>query len=91
MARSTKPKKPRKRGGKLPALDGREAKAFLERFAPDHKVKSSIVSGVNTAGKPFVIHLEHGSGGMRPDVLSSALRYLGVSREAFWAARGRRG
>jgi len=66
---------------KLPALS---ASAFLATFAPRHTLKANgRVAGVNRNGNTFLIEVDH-KGGMRPDILQSALKYLEVSREEFW-------
>lgn len=70
--------------GKLPELKRGDTDRFLERFAPDRRVKGVKVTGLSVHGHPFSIDLDH-KGGMRPDILGHALRYMGVSRDEFWA------
>lgn len=69
--------------GKLPELWLGDIDRFLERFAPDRRVKGVKVTGRSVHDHPFSIDLDH-EGGMRPDVLGHALRYMGISRGEFW-------
>jgi len=71
--------------GKLPELRRREALALIEAFATDIEHHGDLVVGSGRNGS-FTIHLEHGRG-LRPDQLSRALKYMGVSRDEFDAWR----
>ena len=69
---------------KLPELDRHESIAFLDRFAGSYRRRGLLIAGLNRDGRPFTIHLEHRSEGMRRDQLAPALRYLSVAREEFF-------
>lgn len=73
--------------GRLPSLRSTEVDAFLERFAPASKRTGNLILGKSRDGRSFSLHLAHG-GGMRPDILGHALKYIGVSRTEFedWRA-----
>jgi hypothetical protein len=68
-------------GVKLPDLKRREVDRFLQHFVPDASRDGDKVTGDGRNGS-FTLHLNHG-GGLRPDQLSRALRYIGVERAEF--------
>lgn len=69
---------------KLPELGRHDVKAFFDHFAASYRRRGLFIAGVNREGRPFTVHLEHRSEGMRPDQLAAALRYLGVERQEFF-------
>lgn len=68
-------------GGKLPELRRAKALSLIHAFATEVEQKGDLVVGLGRHGS-FTIHLLHG-GGLRPDQLNRALKYLGVSRSEF--------
>jgi hypothetical protein len=64
-------------------LSGRDTKAFFDRFAERYRQRGNKVTGLSRAGKTFTVDVEHGSGGMRPDVLRKACTYMGISPDEF--------
>jgi hypothetical protein len=73
---------------KLPELRRAEVLRLVRDHAGDWEQQGDLVTGVSKDGHSFTIHMVHG-GGLRPDQLSRALKYMDVSRAEFeeWLSR----
>ncbi len=68
--------------GKLPELRRGEVLRLIAAFASEVSQDGDKVTGHARDGRSFTIHMLHGKG-LRPDQLSRALKYMGVTRAEF--------